>query len=73
MSEPVPCVACGGLYVPRADQRWCSSVCREVSAERASVAAYLRAQAEAGGDPWMSHVADEVEAGAHRRQGAYRG
>lgn len=33
--------------------------------ERAVVVAYLRAQAEAGGDPWMVYVADEVEAGAH--------
>lgn len=39
--------------------------------ERAAVDAYLRAQAEAGGDPWMVHVADEIWVGTHRQSHAY--
>jgi hypothetical protein len=39
--------------------------------ERAAVDTYLRAQAEAGGDPWMVHVADEIWVGSHRPSHAY--
>jgi len=39
--------------------------------ERAAVDTYLRAQAEAGGDPWMVHVADEIWVGTHRPSHAY--
>ena len=39
--------------------------------ERAAVDIYLRAQAEAGGDPWMVHVADEIWVGSHRPSHAY--
>lgn len=39
--------------------------------ERAAVDIYLRAQAEAGGDPWMTHVADEILVGSHRPSHAY--
>lgn len=35
-------------------------------AERAAVVAYLRQQAEKGGDPWMSYIADAIERGEHR-------
>ena len=33
--------------------------------ERAAVVAYLRSAADEGGDPWMVHVADAIEAGEH--------
>lgn len=39
--------------------------------ERAAVYTYLRAQAEAGGDPWMVHIADEIWVGSHRPSHAY--
>lgn len=37
----------------------------ERTTERAITVAWLRSRAEAGDDPWMMHVADEVEAGLH--------
>ena len=36
-----------------------------VKRERAAVVAALRAWAEDGGDPWMSHCADRIAAGEH--------
>jgi hypothetical protein len=36
-----------------------------VAAERAAVVAALRAWAEDGGDPWMTHCADRIAAGEH--------
>jgi hypothetical protein len=36
-----------------------------IDAERAAVVAALRAWAEDGGDPWMTHCADRIAAGEH--------
>jgi hypothetical protein len=37
----------------------------EHTTERAITVAWLRSRAEVGDDPWMMHVADEIESGLH--------
>jgi hypothetical protein len=37
----------------------------QLGAERCAVVSALRAWAEDGGDPWMSHCADRIAAGEH--------
>lgn len=77
MGEPAVCPWCSGGSRHSDWGPYCSPGCEHnavlaqaraegAAAERAAVVAFLRAQAEAGGDPWMSHVAYEVEAGLHQ-------
>jgi hypothetical protein len=39
-----------------------------IQEERAAVGAALERWAEDGGDPWMSHCADRIKSGEHRRE-----
>jgi hypothetical protein len=40
----------------------------EVERERVAVVSALERWAEDGGDPWMSHCADRIKSGEHRRE-----